>query len=704
MAIDRYGLVSSHNPILKEVDKSSPLTVGNGELAFTADVTGMQTLEELYRDQVPLCTMSQWGWHTTPADDQGGVYTLEDLEMTEYSFCQRTVRYPKEKKPGNEAVYDWLRINPHRLNLGRIGLIYDGRGVEPEEIGGIYQELKLYEGILESHFLLRGERCTVRTACSFGEDVLTFEINSPLLNRGHLQVRIDFPYGSADITASDWEFEEGHKTGLIRHEPGEVWLERILDGDGYYVRLQTKPTVSVTLRGHKLVIDGSLEGGNLAFKIGFGVHKDSLENMAMFRQNEPECVFEDGKTQWKSFWETGGIIRLCESKDPRGLELERRMILSQYLMAVNSSGSMPPQETGLTCNSWYGKMHLEMYLWHCAWLPLWNRTEHLERSLCWYLNHLDAARENAARNGYRGARWPKMIGSEGVDAPSPIAPLLVWQQPHIIYMLELAYRKILGGRQEKEYRQHQPSQEFLLRYWHLVEETAIFMADFAVYDENTGTYHLEPPLIPVQERFQPEETRDPAFEVEYWHFALKIAGWWAKRLGKDIPLWEQVSEHMAGLTKKDGLYEAHSRCSTTFSEYQEDHPSMLGALGLIPGNRVDKKVMEVTFDRVLECWDFSSLWGWDFAMMAMTAVRLGRPEKAVDILMKDTLKNSYVASGNNLQKSREDLPLYLPGNGSLLLALALMTAGYEGCKELLPGFPKDGNWTVEYEGIMPFFC
>ena len=39
-------------------------------------------------------------------------------------------------------------------------------------------------------------------------------------------------------------------------------------------------------------------------------------------------------------------------------------------------------------------------------------------------------------------------------------------------------------------------------------------------------------------------------------------------------------------------------------------------------------------------------------------------ELAVDVLMKETFKNSYVASGNNLQKSRKDLPLYLSGNGA----------------------------------------
>ena len=64
MAIDRCKLVTRHNPILTQMDLESPLTVGNGELAFTADVTGMQTFYKEYKDTVPLCTQSQWGWHT----------------------------------------------------------------------------------------------------------------------------------------------------------------------------------------------------------------------------------------------------------------------------------------------------------------------------------------------------------------------------------------------------------------------------------------------------------------------------------------------------------------------------------------------------------------------------------------------------------------------------------------------------------------
>ncbi|HKI68799.1 MAG TPA: hypothetical protein VKA67_04370, partial [Verrucomicrobiae bacterium] len=41
--IDRRVLVRRHNPVVTGFDPFSALSVGNGEFAFTADVTGVQT-------------------------------------------------------------------------------------------------------------------------------------------------------------------------------------------------------------------------------------------------------------------------------------------------------------------------------------------------------------------------------------------------------------------------------------------------------------------------------------------------------------------------------------------------------------------------------------------------------------------------------------------------------------------------------------
>lgn len=683
MAINRHELITRHNPVHNKVDTKSPLTVGNGELGFTADITGMQTLYDTYQE-LPLCTMSQWGWHTTPVSKERYSYTLDDLVMTEYDCMGKKVAYPKKKMSGNEEVYDWLRHNPHRLNLARITLLYDGMEISSSEIVNISQELVLYQGILQSDFMLHDTSCHVMTACDPMRDCLAFEISSALLATENLSVSIKFPYGSYDITGSNWDNTKPHAISEIETEQHRVLVEHTLDRDAYYIEVNTCEETNIKTTNQEILINPNLQSKK---KISFTVFFSKSPTIQKLSANE---VFLNSKNWWKDYWEKGGIVKLNESKDKRAIELERRIILSQYLMAINSAGSNPPQETGLTCNSWYGKMHLEMYLWHCAWLPLWNHTVLLERSLSWYLNHLKEARENAARNGYKGARWPKMIAEEGIDSPSPIAPLLVWQQPHIIFMLELAYQK-------------EQSEGLLNEYWILIEETAEFMVDFVRYNEESGYYDIPSPVIPMQECHRPEDTKNPAFEVEYWNITLKIALKWAQRLNKKgFEHWKVVAENMAPMAIKEGLYLSHELCPETFTKYNKDHPLMTGAYGLLNG-RVEPKIMKDTLNKIIECWKYQTLWGWDFAMMAMTATRLSEPETAIDILLMDTMKNRYVVSGNNLQESRPDLPLYLPGNGALLLAIPLMTAGYQGCTEKTPGFPKNGNWVVEYENIEPFF-
>src|ERR1019366_406487 len=111
-AIDRHALVSRHNIELTRLDDFMPLQVGNGELAFGMDITGLQTF-------VPFNTMSQWGWHSS-ALPQG--QKLEDFQGQVWDTHGRPVRYPMPD-PLHPELSAWMAANPHRINLGRVGLI-----------------------------------------------------------------------------------------------------------------------------------------------------------------------------------------------------------------------------------------------------------------------------------------------------------------------------------------------------------------------------------------------------------------------------------------------------------------------------------------------------------------------------------------------------------------------------------------------------
>ncbi len=115
--IDRQSLVTRHNPVLREFDIESPLSVGNGQFAFTADVTGLQTFPEAFERTIPLGTLSHWGWHTAPNPNG---WSIDKFKYTEFESGGRKIGYadiPRDRRDETE----WLRSNPHRLHLGRIG-------------------------------------------------------------------------------------------------------------------------------------------------------------------------------------------------------------------------------------------------------------------------------------------------------------------------------------------------------------------------------------------------------------------------------------------------------------------------------------------------------------------------------------------------------------------------------------------------------
>jgi hypothetical protein len=206
---------------------------------------------------------------------------------------------------------------------------------------------------------------------------------------------------------------------------------------------------------------------------------------------------------------------------------------------------------------------------------------------------------------------------------------------------------------------------------------------------NTQRYDLGPPVIPAQENHPARDTWNPTFELEYWHFALGVAVEWSKRLGtKPNPQWEEVRAKLAPLPVAESVYLAHENAPQTYTERNKDHPSMLAALGMLPGAMVDRETMRRTLKRVMKDWNWAETWGWDYPMAAMTAARLGEADLAIDLLLLDSPKNKYGVNGHNFQ--RPGLPLYLPGNGGLLAAIAVMAKH--------DAFPK-GKWDVRHEGL-----
>ncbi|WP_341226079.1 hypothetical protein [uncultured Arcticibacterium sp.] len=682
--IDREKLVSRHNVHLTQADSLNSLTVGNGSFAMTVDVTGLQSFPDYYEKGVPLGLQSEWGWHAFPTERAYDISETDVLLKSHGREVPYARQWPANTEQGKAG--DYIRQNPHRVHLAQLGFEFikkNGEVVSLDEIRNIDQTLNVWTGEIHSNFEIEGVTAEVLTVCNQKADIVGVKVKSKLIEAGRIRLRLNFPTPSTSWrdNGNFYDNKEDARLQMDSFSPKHYAIEREIDNLKYKLVYNTNLDIKDAKSTSKgVVLYPALKAQEWSFTCSF-MQDSSLEDDSDF-----DTMASENQLAWKGFWNSGGIIDFSNVKDERAKELERRMVLSMYLTKVNCGGITPPQETGLTFNSWYGKPHMEMIWWHGVHNPLWGRIEVLEKQVDWYLRNEKKAEDLAKRQGFKGVRWQKMTDPWGGETPSSVGAYLIWQQPHPIYFAELIYGQ-------------NTSKEVLDKYADLVESTATFMADFAYYEPTLERYILGPGVIPAQERFKPEETFNPTYELAYWRWALEKAQDWRERLGKERnKKWDEVITGLSPLPQKDGLYLAteNAEDSYTNEHFMTDHPSVFGTYGMLPvTDGLDKEVMKATFDKIWTDWQWHDTWGWDFPMTAMTATRLGLPEKAVDALLMPITTNTYLANGHNYQTPR--LTIYLPGNGGFLTALGMMAAGTLENPEANQGFPK--TWDVKWEGL-----
>lgn len=160
-------------------------------------------------------------------------------------------------------------------------------------------------------------------------------------------------------------------------------------------------------------------------------------------------------------------------------------------------------------------------------------------------------------------------------SPGETRAFLQWQQPHPIYLAELAYKAT-------------PTKKMLQRWDNVLTSTADYMASFAWLNNLTGKYDLGPPIQGVTENSSPTEISNLAYELAYWQWALNAACEWKKRLGQNCPdKWTTVAKNMAFPPQFDGLYAPWVGGGTNASwwdnpQLNKDPRSVIMLQGMIP--------------------------------------------------------------------------------------------------------------------------
>lgn len=713
--IDRKALVTRNNPKVTEVNPLHSLNLGNGEFCAVFDATGLQTFPEFYKDGLSLGTYSEWGWHSFPnTENYSEDEILENHPLPGHPGGVYAVQVGNGMSERSQAAAEWIRANPHRMHLGNIGF----SNMMPEEISEVDQCLDMWNGELISNFKWNGSPVCVRTVCAGEEDVIASSIKSqkPI----ELSLRFPYPTGVHTDDASSWGSDGRHNTEILESSPGSAVFKRTVDDSIYYLVLSWSGNAEIirTSRNSFRLVPESAE---FSFAAAF----------AETPSKPSACSFllaqKSASKMWNEYWKTTGVIDFSHCTNRSAPLLERRVLLSQYLMRSQEAQNFPPAETGMTYNSWYGKFHLEMLMWHSFHYATWNKPELLAKQLDWYFKAMPVAKQIAERQGFEGVRWMKMTDPSGKEAPSDIGSYIIWQQPHPIYMAELLYRA-------------DPSEAVLDKYYNIVEESAKFVADFVSYDVTNDRYIIEGACA-ANESLNEDRTLNPSFELAYWHFALQLAQKWRERKGEErISEWDTICAKLSPLSlSPDGIYlpaekgpgvpdfanniPAEEPAGAPAGGYvngqrpksgpKQAAPSSgsfyvkgtssenLLAYGMLPMSRlVDKERLNATLERAAENWGWTTgTWSWNYPSLVMNATRLYRSDIAIRAVTMDDRSDLLLPSGNNYRSTT--LRMYLPGNGGLLLAVGMMCAGWDGCEVENPGFPKDGSWDVRWEGLSP---
>lgn len=585
--IIKYNLKFNH------IDSKNPVTIGNGDFAITLDQTGTQSLYEIYKD-IPLSTMSNKNWFYKDKKDikpsyvDGKAYMLFNLD--------------------NDPNYQINRQYPFKYSFMQILLYDNDKLIDINNIKDVKQELDLYKGIVSSSFNYK-EKINKTTSFIYQDhDEFNFKLQSDNLN---LALKFNYPSYTKN---------------------------------GY--RLDILPNVLVKEDRITLLYD---DKNSLSFKLKSSSNYQIVENTLIFDDNNVSFSLaldeiKEGKLL-DEFWKCdNGIIIDNE-------ELVKKMVLSKYLLHVNSTGIYPPQESGLTYNCWNSKFHLEMHLIHSLWNIYNNHVGDLVKSFDYYLSIMPSSLKRASLNGYKGLRFPKMTGPDGEDSPSNIGPLLIWQAPHILFMLQEIYYLY-----NKE--------NIIKKYEPLISGTIDFMISFLTLKDSK--YQMLDPLLEACESIPLDRCQNPSFELEYWRYTLE------RQPKIDTVLYGHQRYDYLDITSKiitpkedDGIYLKTYGVIDKYDLYK-DHPTEGFLMSFFKSKIVDKEKMVKTIDYILKNMDLSSYWGWDFPFLGLSLLNCGEIEKSIEVTQLNTINNQYLYNGYNTSP-RDDLKAYLPGNGAFLI-------------------------------------
>ena len=437
--IDRHALVTRHNPTLTAVDKSAPFMVGNGNIAFTADITGLQTFQEQYSPLVPLHDAGAMG--LAQLSESAEVHARAGAGAGE--GARQDAASTRSCRTGTQAKkpeIQWLRENPHRFSLGAarpVPVNADGKPAAFTDLSATRQTLDMWTGRLASSFVFDGAPVEVETSVHPDRDIVIVRLRSPLLSDGRLGVDLKFPGVAREAESGSRGLDASRLARRRRKSRAAPAASRSRASS------TTRATRCSVAADRELDIADARRARTTAHR---AAARTQLTLLVEFADGSAGRALPDAEAAreavahgWENYWTHGGVVDFTGSRDPRaartraahravavphgGEQRRRPAAAGRGAVLEQLERQVPSRDARLACGALRGVGPARAA-----------RAQHAAG----ISTQLPTAKARAKAHGVRGAWWPKMVGPEGRESPSTVNPFIMWQQPHPIYLAETA--------------------------------------------------------------------------------------------------------------------------------------------------------------------------------------------------------------------------------------------------------------------------
>jgi trehalose/maltose hydrolase-like predicted phosphorylase len=239
-------------------------------------------------------------------------------------------------------------------------------------------------------------------------------------------------------------------------------------------------------------------------------------------------LYKEHKNAWKNLWQKDIVVK----GDDQFQKVIRSMMFYLFCSVdENTNFSIPPM--GLATSGYYGHIFWDADTY--MFPPLLLMHPEMAKSLVMFRVHaLDAAKENAKKNKYKGAMFPWESDEEGEETTPFFAYQNALQENHINGDVAFAQWQYFIATKDTNWLREYGSE--------VIEETANFWISRVHYNEDKDRYEIGK-IVSVSEGLIGinNETYTNSIAKINLELAVKVG----KTLNKEInPEWQKISEKM----------------------------------------------------------------------------------------------------------------------------------------------------------------